>query len=72
VCAGSEQREGDVTLQELNQEAVQAFAGKMVGVLNDAGLALMTSVGHQVGLFDTMAGLPPSTSQEIAQAAGLN
>ena len=51
-----------MTTQELNQEAVQAFAGKMVGVLNDAGLALMTSIGHQAGLFDTMAGLPPSTS----------
>jgi SAM-dependent methyltransferase len=69
---GPKQAEGDVTTQELNQEAVKAFAGKMVGVLNDAGLALMTSVGHQVGLFDAMAGLPPSTSQEIAQAAGLN
>jgi ubiquinone/menaquinone biosynthesis C-methylase UbiE len=61
-----------VTTHELNQEAVQAFAGKMVGVLNDAGVALMISVGHQTGLLDTMAGLPPSTSQEIAQAAGLN
>lgn len=69
---GSRQEEGGVTTQELNQEAVQAFAGKMVGVLNDAGVALMTSIGHQVGLFDTMAGLPPSTSAEIAQAAGLN
>src|SRR3954452_20348861 len=44
----------------------------MVGVLNNAGLALMTSIGHQTGLFDTMAGLPPSTSEKIAQAAGLN
>ncbi len=61
-----------MTTQELNQEAVQAFAGKMLGVLNDAGLALMTSVGHRTGLFDTMAPLPPSTSEQIATAAGLN
>jgi SAM-dependent methyltransferase len=41
-------------------------------VLNGASVTLMTSIGHQVGLFDTMAGLPPATSQEIAGAASLN
>jgi SAM-dependent methyltransferase len=44
----------------------------MLDVINHASLALMTSIGHQVGLFDRMAGLPPSTSTEIAEAAGLN
>jgi SAM-dependent methyltransferase len=32
----------------------------------------MMSIGHRTGLFDTMAGLPPSTSEQIAQAAELN
>jgi ubiquinone/menaquinone biosynthesis C-methylase UbiE len=32
----------------------------------------MMSIGHNTGLFDTMAGLPPSTSAQIAEAAGLN
>jgi len=41
-------------------------------MLNEASLALMCSIGHQTGLFDTMAALPPSTSQDIASAAGLN
>ena len=41
----------------------------MIGVLNDAAIALMTSIGHQVGLFDVMATLPPSSSAEIAAAA---
>jgi 2-polyprenyl-3-methyl-5-hydroxy-6-metoxy-1,4-benzoquinol methylase len=50
----------------------QAFLGRMVGILNDAGLALMCSIGHQTGLFDTMASLPPSTSEQIAAAASLN
>ncbi|MBW3548675.1 MAG: class I SAM-dependent methyltransferase [Actinobacteria bacterium] len=50
----------------------EAFGERMVGVLNDACLALMTSIGHQTGLFDTMAGLPPSTSTEIAAAAQLH
>ena len=32
----------------------------------------MLSVGHRTGLFDTMAGLAPSSSQQIADAAGLD
>jgi ubiquinone/menaquinone biosynthesis C-methylase UbiE len=57
---------------ELNQAEVEAFAGKMVGILNSGGLALMTSIGHRTGLFDAMAGMAPSTSEQIAQATGLN
>ncbi len=54
----------------IDQVRAEAFGGRMVGVLNDACLTLMTSVGHQVGLFDTLAGLPPATSQQVADAAG--
>ncbi|MFJ8083092.1 class I SAM-dependent methyltransferase [Streptomyces sp. NPDC096205] len=50
----------------------EAFAGRVVGVLNDATLALLISVGHQCGLFDRLAALPPSTSAEVAEAAGLD
>jgi ubiquinone/menaquinone biosynthesis C-methylase UbiE len=57
--------------QDIDESKVEAFAEQMLGVLNDAMLALMTSVGHQTGLFDTMADLPPSTSEEIASAAKL-
>jgi Rv2258c-like winged HTH domain len=32
----------------------------------------MLSIGHQTRLFDTIASLPPSTSAQIAQAAGLD
>jgi 2-polyprenyl-3-methyl-5-hydroxy-6-metoxy-1,4-benzoquinol methylase len=32
----------------------------------------MISVGHRTGLFDIMAALPPSTSEDIASAAGLS
>jgi SAM-dependent methyltransferase len=51
---------------------VEAFADRLLGVLNDAGLSLMVSLGHRAGLFDTMAELPPSTSDEIAKSAGLD
>src|SRR5687768_14163877 len=57
--------------QTIDEERAEAFAGHMVDVLNNAAIALMTSIGHQVGLFDTMDGLPPATSDEIARASGL-
>jgi len=50
----------------------EAFAGRMMDALNGAGITLMMSIGHQVGLFDAMAGRPPATSEQIAAAAGLN
>ena len=55
-----------------DQARSEAFAGRMMDVLNGAGITLMTSIGHQVGLFDAMADCPPATSQQIAAAAGLN
>ncbi|HZF59185.1 MAG TPA: hypothetical protein VEZ19_12025, partial [Rubrobacter sp.] len=61
-----------MTTSEIDQARSEAFAERMLGVLNDGALALMTSIGHRTGLFDIMAGLPPSTSEEIASAAGLN
>jgi SAM-dependent methyltransferase len=50
----------------------EEFAGFVVDVLNKGALALLVSVGHQTGLFDTMSTLPPSTSREIAEAAHLD
>jgi 2-polyprenyl-3-methyl-5-hydroxy-6-metoxy-1,4-benzoquinol methylase len=56
----------------LDQARAEAFAGKMLGVINSGALALMTSIGHRVGLFDAMHGLRPSTSEQIAGVARLN
>lgn len=61
-----------MTAIELDATRLEAFAGRMVGVVNDALLALSVSIGHQTGLFDTMAVLTPSTSDEIAAAADLD
>jgi SAM-dependent methyltransferase len=60
------------TLGTIDQGKAEAFMGKIVGILNGASLGFMLSIGHRTGLFDTLAGLPPATSEEIAQAAGLN
>ena len=48
------------------------FEDELLDIMNKSALALMLSVGHRTKLFDTMAKLPPSTSQEIASTAGLN
>jgi 2-polyprenyl-3-methyl-5-hydroxy-6-metoxy-1,4-benzoquinol methylase len=53
-------------------ETTKEFAGRIVGAIDGASLALLLSIGHQTGLLDTIAGLPPSTSAQIAEAAGLN
>jgi len=55
-----------------NEKKAQSFAERMLTVLNDASIALMTSIGHRTGLFDVMARLTPCTSEKIAEAAGLN
>ena len=50
----------------------EAFAGRLLGALNNGALCLMVSVGHRTGLFDVMSTSPPATSEEIAARAGLN
>jgi SAM-dependent methyltransferase len=62
----------DTSLAEFDAEASKAFAGRFMGILNDASLALLTSVGHQTGLFETLAGLPAATSEQIADASDLD
>lgn len=58
--------------KQLDTTKVDAFGGRLIGILNDAGLALMMSIGHRTGLFDTMATLPPTDCAAIASAARLN
>lgn len=54
------------------QEKADRFAERMMGVLNEGAVALMSSIGHRTGLFDTLAQIPPATGAQIAEAAGLN
>ncbi|MGF1536101.1 MAG: class I SAM-dependent methyltransferase [Elainellaceae cyanobacterium] len=53
-------------------ETTDAFAERLLTILNHGAIALMTSIGHRTELFDVMAELPPATSPQIAEAAGLN
>lgn len=58
--------------KQVDREKSAAFLKNMTGIMNGGALALMCSIGHKTGLFDTMADMSPSTSQEIADAAGLD
>lgn len=61
-----------MTAQTLNESKTEAFAVRMLDILNHSAIALMISIGHRTKLFDILANLPPSTTQEIADAANLN
>lgn len=53
-------------------DTTEQFAERMVGAIDSASLAILLSIGHQTKLWDTLAELPPATSAQIADAAGLN
>jgi ubiquinone/menaquinone biosynthesis C-methylase UbiE len=57
--------------QPIDQVKSDAFAEYMLSVLNHGALSLMISIGHETRLFDTMSGMAPATSAQIASAAGL-
>lgn len=61
-----------MTAPETGTETVEAFTDRMVSTIDNASLTLLLSLGHQTGLLDTMAALPPSSSAEIAEAAHLD
>jgi len=62
----------ELTSSPFDTAKAERFASNLLATLNRGALALMISVGHRTGLFDSMRGQPPATSQEIANKAGLN
>jgi SAM-dependent methyltransferase len=61
-----------LTTAGFDPRRASAFAERMRDVLNGGALALMASLGHRTGLFDVMARLAPSSSEAIAEHAGLD
>ena len=55
-------------IEAMGKDEVNA---QLSGIINGAALTLCLSIGHRTGLLETMAHLPPSRSDEIAAAAGL-
>lgn len=57
----------------LDQEKLEKFAGRMMGILNGGMLSLMTSIGYRTGLFEALTARPgPCSVEEVAEAAGLD
>jgi len=56
----------------VDARAAEEFGNRVVGIVNDAAVAMLLSIGHQTGLFDALADLPAATSTQLADAAGLN
>jgi SAM-dependent methyltransferase len=61
-----------MAIATLDRKRTEQFSERTLHIVNNASLAMMLSIGHRTGLFDSMALLPPSTSSHIARAAQLN
>ena len=58
--------------EHFDKDRAKAFSQTMMGIMNGGALALMCSLGHRTGLFDTMSTLAPATVDGIAEAAALH
>ncbi|MFQ6170708.1 class I SAM-dependent methyltransferase [Oryzobacter sp. R7] len=45
---------------------------RLLQVMDDGALALLIGLGHETGLLEALADLPPATSRQVADAAGLD
>ncbi|MCC7147236.1 MAG: class I SAM-dependent methyltransferase [Phycisphaeraceae bacterium] len=56
----------------MDLEKKQAMTQRLLGMINDASLTMMISIGHRTGLFDVLAEMPAATTRQIAAAAELS
>lgn len=59
-------------LQFQTEIDTSAFEDRMAGMLNDAAVSVMISLGHRLGLFDALAARPGATAAQLAESAGLD
>lgn len=64
--------QNNTTATLYDKNLAEAFAERIAGTIDAGAVALMISLGHKTRLFDIMAMLAPSSSQTIADAAGLD
>lgn len=57
---------------EMQALGPEQFAEQLTAMINHSAIVTMVALGHRLRLFDLMANLPPSTSQQIAEAADLS
>jgi SAM-dependent methyltransferase len=60
------------TQAQIDEAKAGEFAGRFITAANGAAVMALTALGRHTGLFETMSGLPPSTSPQIGEAAGLD
>ncbi|WP_210486134.1 class I SAM-dependent methyltransferase [Rufibacter aurantiacus] len=58
--------------QEFDTSRAQAFENNLVDTMNKSALSFMISIGHRVGLFDTMSQMDFASSMDIAERARLD
>lgn len=65
-----------MTLQKpipvFDENKAEAFAERFTGTLNEAAVAVMSSLGHRAGLFDALAAHPGLTSAALAGEIGVS
>lgn len=59
-------------VEDATASGVEAFGARLTQALNEAGVLLMSSIGHRLGLFDAMADGRPVTSTALAERTGLD
>jgi SAM-dependent methyltransferase len=59
------------TLETTPTTDPDVVAERLLGILDHGAACVLTSIGQELGLFDTLADLPPVTSAQLADAAGL-
>lgn len=57
---------------QLDPSKIDTFGERLLAILNSSGVAALISLGHRSGLFDRMAEMAPSTTDQIARHADLN
>ena len=54
-----------------NEAGVDVSGERITGILNDGMLALLMSMGHELGLFEALAKISPASTRRIAEETGL-
>ncbi len=57
-----------ISIDELERSVLERGAQDVLGVINNGMLALLVSVGHRTGLFDSLADLTPATRSLLDDA----
>lgn len=60
-----------IETREIHGET-EAFADRLLELINGGALAIMISIGHRTGLFDALAELGEASAAELALVAGLD